>query len=300
MSNLSDLYPFQGRRLDIGGHEMHLLDEGVGPPVLMVHGNPTWSFYYRNLVLALRGDYRVVVPDHIGCGFSSKPSLEDYPYTLKRRVDDLEELMERVGFEEPLTLVVHDWGGMIGLAWAVRHPERIARIVLLNTAAFPLPESKRLPRRLKMVRNSRLGAWLVLRCNAFCRGATRMAVTRRPLSPEVRRAYCAPYDSRAHRIATLRFVQDIPLGPEDPSWEVVQETAQRLEVFEATPALICWGARDFVFDDHFLREWERRWPQAQVHRFEDCGHYILEDACEEVVDHVQSFLASEAVSSGSM
>ena len=278
---------------------MHLLDEGGGPPILMLHGNPTWSFYYRNLVLALRDTHRVVVPDHIGCGLSEKPGPEDYPYTLERRVEDLEELVDRVAPEGSLTLVVHDWGGMIGLAWAVRHPERIARIVLLNTAAFPLPPSKRLPRRLSLVRNSRLGAWLVLRFGAFCHGATRMAVTRRRLSPEVRQAYCAPYDSPRNRIATLRFVQDIPLDPKDPSWAIVEETAGRLDCFSTTPVLICWGARDFVFDDHFLAEWRRRWPHARVHRFEDCGHYVLEDACEEIVNLVRDFLSRETVSADS-
>jgi len=108
----------------------------------------------------------------------------------------------------------------------------------------------------------------------------------------VRRAYTAPYDRPAARLATLRFVQDIPLGPDDPAGEVVEQTAAGLEAFSDTPALICWGAKDFVFDDHFLDEWRRRWPHAEVHRFADCGHYVLEDARDEVIEQVLAFFAA--------
>src|SRR5262249_61254450 len=115
------------------------LDEGTGDPVVMVHGNPTWSFYFRDLVKSLRGTHRVVVPDHVGCGLSDKPDDARYAYTLRRRVDDLERLLDHLGLRDRLTLVLHDWGGMIGMAYASRYPERIRRLVILNTAAFLLP-----------------------------------------------------------------------------------------------------------------------------------------------------------------
>ncbi len=261
----------------------------------MVHGNPSWSFYYRNLVRALRDRHRVIAPDHIGCGFSDKPSVDDYPYTLERRICDFSEVMARLDPGDEITLVVHDWGGMIGLAWAVEHAERVKRIVLLNTAAFPMPSTKKMPWTLGLVRNTRVGAWLVLRFNAFSWGATRMAVTRRPMPPEIRKAYCAPYNNVANRIATLRFVQDIPLRPSDASWNIVEQTAGKLHRFNDTPVLVCWGAKDFIFDDHFLAEWRQRWPHAVVHRFEDCGHYILEDAMEEVVGLVRDFIQTHPV-----
>jgi haloalkane dehalogenase len=293
-----ELYPFEGRYLDINGHRLHTLDEGTGSSVVMVHGNPSWSFYYRNLALALRKNHRVIVPDHIGCGYSDKPPLADYPYTLERRVEDFSRAMEELDPGDDITLVVHDWGGMIGLGWAVEHADRVKRIVLLNTSAFPLPPTKKMPWTLSLVRNTKVGEWLVLGLNAFSRGATRMAVTRRPMSAEIRKAYCAPYDSVANRIATLRFVQDIPLKPSDPSWKIVEETAGKLDRFNDTPVLVCWGAKDFVFDDHFLAEWRRRWPHAVVHRFEDCGHYILEDAADEVVARVRDFIGTHPVPTG--
>ncbi|WP_279384383.1 alpha/beta fold hydrolase [Geotalea toluenoxydans] len=118
-------YPFTGNYLDLNGLAYHYLDEGSGDPVVMVHGNPSWSFYYRNLVLALRDRYRCIVPDHMGCGFSDKPDDDRYDYTLPRRVDDLERLLDHLQLSKNVTLVVHDWGGMIGMAYAVRHPERI-------------------------------------------------------------------------------------------------------------------------------------------------------------------------------
>ena len=116
-------YPFEGRFLDLDGVRMHYLDEGAGPPVIMVHGNPTWSYYYRHLILALRDRYRVIVPDHVGCGLSDKPDEGSYPYRLERRVRDLERLIDHVELDGKVTLVVHDWGGMIGMAWAAHHRE---------------------------------------------------------------------------------------------------------------------------------------------------------------------------------
>ena len=149
-NDLKKNYPFTGRYLDLDGLRYHYLDEGEGPLVVMVHGNPSWSFYYRNLVLALRDRFRCIVPDHIGCGFSDKPGDERYDYTLAQRVADLERLLEHVGGSEKVTLVLHDWGGMIGMAWAARHPERIARLVILNTAAFHLPAEKKFPPALRI------------------------------------------------------------------------------------------------------------------------------------------------------
>jgi haloalkane dehalogenase len=256
----------------------------------MLHGNPTWSFYYRNLARALRGDYRVIVPDHVGCGLSDKPDDSRYDYTLESRVRDIECLLDRLGIRDNLTLVLHDWGGMIGMAVADRDPGRIKQVVLLNTGAFLLPRQKRFPWPLKLVRTA-LGEALVLRANAFSRTAARVCCRRKKMPPALRELYCAPYENRGDRIATLRFVQDIPLQPSDRSYALVSGVSQRLATFRDRRALICWGGRDFVFDAHFLAEWRRQWPQAEVHEFPDCGHYVLEDASEEIIPLVRNFLA---------
>ncbi len=283
-------YPFKSHFLDLNGLKYHYLDEGKGDPVVMVHGNPTWSFYYRNLVKALRPTYRTIVPDHIGCGLSDKPADSYYSFSFEQRVDDLEALLESLKIREKITLVLHDWGGMIGMAYASRHPERIARLVILNTAAFPLPSDKPLPLALKVGRETQVGAFLIQGLNAFALVAARIGCKRNPLSADLRRAYCSPYGSWHDRVAVLRFVQDIPLGPEDRGYDLVTEVADGLNRFAHLPMTICWGEKDFVFDRHFLNEWRQRFPQAEVHAFADCGHYILEDAQDEVIPIIQQFL----------
>ena len=288
-------HPGRDFALDRDGIRLHYLDEGEGEPVVMLHGNPTWSFYYRDLVQALSGEYRTIVPDHVGCGFSEKPDDARYPYTLQSRVDDLEALLDHLGVVRGITLVVHDWGGMIGLAYATRHPERIARLVVLNTGAFPLPASKPFPWPLWICRDTKLGALLVRGGNAFAAIAARVGCRRKPMPKDLRDAYTSPYDSWANRIATLRFVQDIPLKPGDRGYDLVRATADRLHLLADRPMLIAWGLKDFVFDRHFLDEWTRRFPSAEVLRFEDGGHYILEDAGEVIIPAIRSFLAAHPI-----
>ena len=282
-------YDFTHHYADLGGMRMHYLDEGRGETVVMLHGNPNWSYYYRNLVVALRDRYRCLVPDHIGCGMSDKPGDRRYEYSLRQRVADLETWLDKLQATRNLTLVVHDWGGMIGMAYATKHPDRIKRLVVLNTGAFHLPVTKPVPWQLKLAR-SPLGALLVRGFNAFSRGAVQSCVTRRPMPPDVARAYCAPYDSWANRLAVHRFVQDIPLQPDDRGYDLVTRVGNNLEKLEHLPMFIGWGDKDFVFDEHFLREWQSRFPDAELHRYPDCGHYILEDASDELIPLIRMFL----------
>jgi pimeloyl-ACP methyl ester carboxylesterase len=292
------LFPWQGKQLDVGkGVRMHYLDEGEGEPLVMLHGNPTWSFYFRHLVAGLSPSYRTIVPDHVGCGLSDKPDDDRYEYVLERRVDDVELLLEKLGVTKDITLVLHDWGGMIGLAFATRHPERVKRLVILNTAGFGLPPGRRLPWQIAAVRYLPFFPVPVRAWNAFSRGANLLCSTRPGgLSPLVKRAYLAPYDSWKHRVAVQRFVEDIPLRPGDRSFPTVDRVSRELGQFASVPLLVCWGKRDFVFDDAFLAEWTRRLPHAEVHVFPDAGHYVLEDAHERILPLVQAFLARHPLS----
>lgn len=264
---------------------MHYLDEGAGEPVLMVHGNPTWSFFYRNLVADLSADgYRCVAPDHIGCGFSSKP--QNYSYTLAQHIENLEKLVDHLKLEG-ITLVLHDWGGAIGMGFAARHPGRIKRIVLLNTAAFLSPK---IPWRINICRLPVFGPLVIRGLNGFAWPATWMATTRKGgLPTDVARGYLRPYRNWHDRVANLRFVQDIPMGPADPSYDTLARIEAKLALFRDTPALICWGGKDFCFNDHFLRRWEKELPQAAVHRFGDAGHYVIEDAYDKILPLIRSF-----------
>lgn len=285
------LYPFPPHYLHNGGFQYHYVDEGAGEPVVMVHGNPTWSFYYRRLIQALAPTHRAIAPDHIGCGLSEKPPAAAYPYTLGRRVMDFDRFMDHLALDSKVTLILHDWGGMIGMAWAVRHADRIARIILLNTAAFLPPRGKRLPFRLRLIRNLRwLSTPAVLGFNLFAGSALVMAPRKR-LPGSVRAGLIAPYNSWKNRIATLRFVLDIPVKPGDPSYAIVESVDRRLAALSDVPLLICWGAHDFVFDIDYLNEWKRRFPKAQTHLFQTAGHYVLEDEPDSIVRLVKAFLA---------
>ena len=166
---------------------------------------------------------------------------------------------------------------------------RIKRLVILNTAAFPLPSAKSMPWQLKFGRDSMFGALAIRGFNAFAAGAAKQGVET-PMPADVRRAYLAPYDSWRNRIATLRFVQDIPLSPDDRAWALVEEAGHRLHEFSDRPAFIGWGLRDFVFDRHFLDGFTRALPNAEIHAFEDAGHYVLEDKYAVLVPAIRAFL----------
>lgn len=285
---------YHGHYFDRQGLKYHYLDQGQGDPVVMVHGNPTWSVYYRNLVTALQGQYRCIVPDHIGCGFSDKPDDSQYQYTLGSRIDDLEALLNHLGIDRKVTLVVHDWGGLIGLGWALRHLEAVERIIVFNTAAFHLPQTKKqIPWPLALGRHTQLGSWLIQNLNAFSVTASWVGCTEHPMSAKLRKLYQSPYNTPENRIATLRFVQDIPLKPGDPAYELVSEVGNNLEKFAHLPILICWGLKDFVFDNDYLKIFEQKWPQAEVHRFAQAGHYVLEDAQTEIIPLVEKFMQVE-------
>ncbi len=285
-------YPFDNHYATVKDLRIHYLDEGprTAAPIVMLHGNPSWSFYYRHLLSALSKTHRCIVPDHIGMGLSDKPGAGEYNFGLDRRVDDLEALLEKLKINNNITLVVHDWGGMIGMSYAHRYPDRIKRLVILNTAAFHLPAAKKLPWQLRLSRLPFLNACLNQGFNAFCRGAVKYCVTRKKMPPDVAMAYLAPYDNWANRLAVRKFVEVIPLQEGDDGYATLDSVDKNLQQFAALPMLICWGLKDFVFDHHFLQEWRERFPDAECHSFADAGHYILEDASEEVVPLIEDFL----------
>ncbi|KAF1712185.1 alpha/beta hydrolase [Pseudoxanthomonas kalamensis DSM 18571] len=287
-------YPFSPHRFGVrSGLSLSYLDEGPrdGEVVVMVHGNPSWSYYWRTLVAGLSDKYRCIVPDHIGMGLSDKPDDAHYDYTLQSRVDDLEALLRHAGIgdDAPVTLAVHDWGGMIGFGWALAHAAQVKRLVVTNTAAFPMPAAKALPWQIALGRDWKIGEWVIRGFNAFSAGASWIGVERR-MPADVRRAYVAPYDSWANRISTIRFMQDIPLAPGDKAWPLVEAAGRALPGFADRPALLGWGLKDFVFDHHFLDGFRAALPQAEVHTWEDAGHYVLEDKHEILVPRIRDFL----------
>ncbi len=288
MADYRALYPFTSHWLDLDGVCYHYLDEGPrdGPPVVMVHGNPTWSFYYRTLIPGAAQRHRVVVPDHVGCGLSGKP--QDYAYTLEQHVRNLEQLIGYLALRD-VTLVVHDWGGAIGMGYATRHPENVARVVVFNTSAFYRPA---VPAVLKLARSPLLGDVMLRGCNAFARAALVWGTSQRErFTPAVREGYLAPYGSWHDRIGVLRFVQEIPVRPTHPTRLTIDTIDARLSLLRGRPMLIFWGADDFVFTvKDFLRGWVERFPEAEVHVLENAGHYVVEDAHERILPRMLAFL----------
>jgi len=259
------------------------------PPAILVHGNPTWSYLFRRLIDPLAERFRVITMDHVGCGESDRPSEQTYGYRLADRVADLEALMDHLDPNRPFTLIAHDWGALIGLAAAVRRPHRFGRLAVMNTAAFPLPANRPFPRELVVARLPLLGQFLVCRLNLFCKTAARRCVVH-PLSTEVRRGFLYPYDSPERRRAVHRFVRDVPLRPGDPSWDLLVQTSEGLQLFQDRPFWIGWGQRDFLFDAPFLEEWRRRVPFAEYALFPNAGHYLLEDDFEAVASALIEFV----------
>ncbi len=274
------IYPFKSHFMTIEEHQYHFVDEGQGEVIIMLHGNPTWSFYYRNLIKLLKNNYRVIVPDHMGCGLSDKP--KDYTYNLETHISNVLQLISFLKIEK-FRLVVHDWGGAIGFGVASRLKEKVKNIVILNTAAFL---SQDIPKRIAFCRTS-IGGFLVQAANAFAWPATFMASTK-PLSPLVKSAYLFPYDTFDNRIAIRAFVEDIPMEKEHETYQVLEKIESQLPELTC-PKLIIWGGRDFCFNDKFFNKWVDIYPDARAVYLKDVGHYVLEDAFSECYSEIKEF-----------
>lgn len=285
----AELYPFASHSATVDGQSMHYVDEGSGQPVVLVHGNPTWSFYFRNLIPSLSANHRAIAMDHIGMGFSSHPSRADYPFSLERRVADLGEFIDSVVGDGPIDLVMHDWGGAIGLGWAVAHPDRVRRLVIMNSAGFHPPSGNKVPAALLAARSAGTGEVVVRGANAFVEGAIRIAVSK-PLTSDERRGYRAPYFSWKRRLGVYEFVKDIPVDAQHRTYDVIAGISDRLGLLADKPILLAWGTKDFVFNADYLEEFVRRFPEAKVCRYESANHLVLDDERDTLIPELVEFL----------
>ena len=286
------LYPFSSQWLDIDGCAYHYLDEGPADAdevLLFVHGNPTWSFHWRSLIEANRQRYRCIAPDHLGCGFSD---LQPRPLRLADHIEHLCRLVQELDLRR-VTLVAQDWGGAIGLGTLLRQTDRFQRSVLLNTGAF---KPWFIPWRIRVCRWPLFGQLALQGANGFSRASLRMTLSRRQrLDPAVEAAYLAPYHDWQSRAAVYQFVKDIPLAPSHPTWETLAKIEAGLSSLSELPALLVWGMQDWCFTPECLEKFCHYWPQAEAHRITDAGHWVLEDATEDVVSTVADFLQRTSV-----
>ncbi len=290
-------YPFESRFLPVDGQRLHYVDEGSGEPILMLHGNPTWSYLYRHLIKDLRSEYRCIAPDHLGFGFSDKPRRGDY--TMRAHIMRLDLFITKLGLRD-LTLVVQDWGGIIGLGWAVRHKALVKRLVILNTAAFALPDREVLraarPRPWGMLmlwplKIPLLGELFVQGMNGFVRKVLPAGFHHKErLTPAVMEGYLDPYPTWGSRRAHLKSVRQIPMLRSHPTWRLLQETGAELTGWEV-PTQIVWGMRDPVFVPWFCDEFEQRLPNhAPTVRIEDGSHFLPDDTPGPIIRSIRNFM----------
>lgn len=272
----------------VNGFEMHFVDEGRGEPIVLIHGDPTWGYLYRTFIPILSQHRRCIVPDHMGMGKSGTPR-DPYPYRLRHHVANLEALLLHLDLHQ-MTLVLHDWGGPVGLGFATRHPDRIKRLVLMNTwACAPWPGGP-LPRLLELIRSER-GEKFVLEKNGYLEPAL-VGTTHRPenLTKTVLDAYRAPFPTPESRLALLCWSRDIPVHETDPSYPEMKRIEEALVRFIGTPTLLVWGMKDPVLPESVLRTWQRIYPQATAAEIEDASHFLQEDAPQRIVLCIAEFL----------
>lgn len=276
-------YPFEGRRLSTALGELHYVDEGRGLPVLMLHGNPTWSFEYRHLIKGLADSFRCVAPDHLGFGLSDKPFDVDYTPALHAR--NVERLVDELGLDE-LVLMAGDWGGPIGLSLAAKCPGRVKAMVLFNTFAWPVGPLDFYYQGFGRIMGGPLGRYLVQHHDFFVERVLPAAVARkRVLSPMVMDHYRRPFAVPADRKASWSFPAQI-LGAHD--W-LAQLWARR-QRFRDLPFLVLWGLRDPAFRPKELERWRRELSRAEIHALADVGHSIPEEAHAEALPLIRRFL----------
>jgi len=279
------------------GIKLHYVEEGPrdGPPVVMLHGNPTWGYLYRDFIKGLSGaGFRAIAHDEMGFGRSDKPERES-EYSLRRHAEHFGALIDELGLDG-VTLVLHDWGGPIGLAWAVDHPERVARLVVLNTFTGWIPAGHKVPLPFKLLRAPLTGELIVKRAHLFVRGILFRAGTahRERLGPSEKAAYLAPHPSSTSRAGVMAYPRMIPWDEGNPTRELGRHIDDNLSRLASKPTLICWAMKDPAFRREALDLWRGRFPNAEVHELEDASHYVQEDAHERIVPWMLDFLRRTA------
>ncbi len=285
-------YPFPSNYVSVGNYRQHYIDQGdeSNETLLMVHGNPTWSFYWRHLVTDLSNHYRTIAIDHLGCGLSDKPT--NYDYCLENHIQNTCALVEKLDLKN-VTLLAHDWGGAIGMGSLLKLKDRFSRIVLFNTAAFPPPY---IPFRIRVCRWPVFGQIALQGFNLFARAAVTMGTERKGgLRQATADGLLAPYDNWQNRTAIYRFVKDIPLSPSHRTWRVLDEIETRLVEVKDLPIHLIWGMKDWCFRPECLDRLVTHWPNAEVTKFETAGHYVVEDEAERITPIVQKFLTDHPI-----
>ncbi len=284
------LLPFQSRFVSVAGYRMHYVDEGSGPVVLCLHGNPTWCFLYRNVIRELRDSFRVIAPDFLGCGLSDRtPGVQ---FKAVDRINQLVEFVEALGLTK-FSIVMHDWGGPLGTGMMLRKLDCIDRVVYLNTT---LTETESLPPIIKLAAMPVLGKALTRHTATFVKLTTTMGAFKR-LTPDVVEGYLAPYSTRQRRDAIWDFVDDIPFDASHPTYSQMVEIAAGLPKIAQKPVKIIWGLQDPCFHRGMLSKVAAHFPKAELLEISEASHLVLDDAPQLAIPAIKEFLSrpSEAI-----
>ena len=282
------VWPFEARFHTANGIQLHYVDEGAGDPILFVHGNPTWAFVWRAFIDRLMGRHRCVAPDHMGFGKSDTP-VDPEKYSLASHITNLKALVHALDLRD-ITLVMQDWGGPIGFGMAVDEPERIKRLVILNTWAFVYDEDTPMHPLLERFREPGLGQALVQGLNLFVEGYLPQGIHHKERLADIMPFYRAPFPDYASRIGTLRFPQDIPAGEAHPATPVMRHIEENLTALQV-PTTIIWGDRDPDFTPDVADQWQAVYPHAERHHIATASHFLQEDEPEMILSLIEGFLA---------
>lgn len=275
-------FPFKPNFKNINGFEMHYIDEGKGEVILCHHGMPTWSYLYREFIKELAKDHRIIVPDAMGFGKSDVP--QDKPYLMEQHVDNLAKLVFDLDLSD-ITLVVQDWGGPIGLGFAVDHPERIKRLVIMNTSIGVMKEGSK-PWYHAMEKMGKYVEFIKNTSNIIKMGMYR----KEKITKSLLNAYAAPFPSDGYYVGALAWPKDIPVGDSHPSAKIMRHVRENLEILKDKSKILIWGMKDPIFLPWVIDWWSKIYPGIETHRIENASHFLQEDSPEEIILHIKDFM----------
>ncbi len=281
--SIENLYPYESKFIKLGSYNLHYLDEGKGNVILMLHDFPMWSFEFRFLVKEFSATHRVIAIDLMGFGLSDKPPR--YDFKLENHIDNIERVVNHLDLAD-ITLVGHGWGCTAGLGFAVRNTHKVKAFSIINATAF---STFRLPLRIRIGRVPWLAGKFDIPLRLY------KLECRRAMPSDLAEAYLLPYTEKGAEIPMYKFLEDIPCSPESDSTDTILEIETGLWLFKHYPICIIWGMKDWLFSPGNLKKWMAAYPDAEVHKFDKAGRFIIEDAPIEISNILKNFFSKHNI-----
>ncbi len=275
-------FPFKPNFKNINGFNMHYVDEGVGEPILCLHGMPTWSYLYRKFIKVLSKTNRVVAPDAMGFGKSDVPQNKNY--VMQEHIDNLKELVLNLNLKD-ITLIVQDWGGPIGFGLAVNYPEKIKRLIIMNTSIGVMKEGRKpwyAPLEEKGIYKQ-----FIMNISGLIKGGI---YNKDKITDSMIEAYKAPFPSEKYYIGAFVWPKDIPVGESHPSASIMKFVRNNLERLEEQKKILIWGVKDPIFPEKLISWWNKIYPGIETHKIKNASHFLQEDAPKQIIDIIKQFL----------